>query len=117
MPDTPKIITPEWKHAGNQASLYEQTGRQLRADGHADLASRYREQATELREAVEHLTTVGGIMRDSVGSDRSTATVQASAVKLIGWLIAYGWTPPADLAPLLIDDPEVDTDEKGETDA
>lgn len=117
MPDNPKIITPEWKHAGNQASVFEQTGRQLRDDGFADLANRYRTQASELREAVQHLTTVGGIMRDSVGSDRSTSAIQASAVKLIGWLIAYGWTPPDDLAPLLIDDPEADTDQKGEADA
>ena len=114
MPDNPKIITPEWKYAGNQASVFEHTSRQLRDDGHTDLADRYRTQASELREAVQHLTKVGGVIRDS---DRSTDTAQQSAVKLIGWLIAYGWTPPDDLAPLLIDDPESDTDEKGETDA
>ena len=119
MTDTPRVFTDDWPARLRERAALDDMATRLRNDGHTELAETYRLQARALSDAAQTLQETGGAIADVAKKQQGSSTTdrQKLAVDVGGWLLAYGWTPPADLDPLLIDAPEADTDQKGEADA
>ncbi|QAX92884.1 hypothetical protein KNU39_gp74 [Gordonia phage Mutzi] len=110
MTDHPKVLDSNWKSRRHEPTEMRTTAQRLADDGHNELADSYRARGAALAEAYQALATIGRIARDSAKNIPTAGTEadQQIGVDLVGWLIAYGWTPPEEFEPLLVSDEDED---------
>lgn len=91
-------LADDWARRLDSIDATQRAGELLVADGYDELGAEYRQKAADLEGADE---AVARLVDCATGAIAQSGSARYRGTDLVGRLINLGWTPPADLLPIL----------------